>query len=267
MRQPSSFRGLKFDSPTVATMALSILLALAAIPTQAQTFKVIESFSGRNGAQPYAGLTPDGAGNFYGTTLAGGNMGCNSRLGCGTVFELSATSGSWTFTKLYNFTGGTDGWYPNAPVVIGPDGALYGTTEYGGYASSKQGYGTVFKLTPPATDCGISCPWTHTILYTFTDASDGAYPGTGPLTFDSAGNIYGTTEGGGLRRAPCSFEVGRCGVVYKLTPSGDSWTESVLYSFTGGLDGYLPVGSVTFDKHGNILGTTSEGGAYIYGTV
>ena len=193
---------------------------------------------------------------------------CNSQLGCGTVFELSPAGGGWTLTKLYNFTGGTDGYYPNAPLAIGPDGALYGTTEYGGDASSKQGYGTVFKLTPPTTDCGISCPWTHTILYAFTNGGDGAYPGTGALTFDSAGNLYGTTEGGGLSRAACAaVEVGRCGAVYKLTSTGAIWSESVIYSFTGGLDGYLPVGSVTFDKHGNILGTTSEGGTYSYGTV
>jgi uncharacterized repeat protein (TIGR03803 family) len=248
-------------------MTLSFVLIAAAISAQAQTFQVIESFSGRNGAQPYAGLTADGAGNFYGTTLAGGNMGCNSQLGCGTVFEMSPSGSGWTHTKLYNFQGGTDGWYPFAPVVLGPDGALYGTTQYGGYASSKQGYGTVFKLSPPAPNCGISCPWTHTILYTFTNGSDGEYPGYGPLTFDSAGNIYGTTYGGGLDRAACSFGTGRCGVVYKLTPSGGSWTESVVYSFPGDLDGYFPVGSVTFDKHGNILGTTNEGGAHFYGTV
>ncbi len=92
----------------------------------------------------------------------------------------------------------------------------------------------------------------QTVLYTFSGGSDGGYP-TSSLIFDSAGNLYGTTEFGGLGY----------GTVFELSPDGTGgWTETVLYSFTGGIDGANPTYSnVIFDSAGNLYGTTRRGGA------
>src|SRR5271168_1762200 len=115
----------------VAILATGFALAL---PAQAQTFSVLHNFSGGgDGANPYAGLTADRAGNFYGTAAAGGN------LGYGDVFKLTHSGSGWTLNPIYGFQGG-DGAGPLARVIFGPDGALYGTTSTGG-----QGGGTVFR--------------------------------------------------------------------------------------------------------------------------
>ncbi len=140
-------------------------------------------------------------------------------------------------------------------VVFGLDGALYGTTLYAG-----AGYGTVFKLQPPPTACKAAlCLWTKTELYQFEGDPDGAFPGYGDLTFYQ-GNIYGTTYNGG-------YSIGLGGTVYEMTPSGNDWTESVLYRFAGTPDGQLPANAVIFDSAGNLYSTTEEGGADGYGTV
>ncbi len=126
-------------------------------------------------------------------------------------------------------------------MVFGPGGLLYGTTsDYGAY-----GYGTVFSLQPPASACkSFLCPRLETILYNFTGAADGAYPGYGKLTFDQAGNLYGTTLYGGASGD---------GVVFKLTPSGSGWTESVIWDFP---NSGAPLSGVIFDSVGNLYGTT-----------
>ena len=155
-------------------------------------------------------------------------------------------------TSLYTFQDGQDGSDPWARVVFGPDGSLYGTTYSGGGSGCNQGYdigcGTVFKLRPPAHSCAAtSCPWNETVLYRFTGGDDGANPGAGDLIFDSAGNIYGTTMAGGSNGD---------GTVYKLTRSGNTWTESVLHSFSALQDnGRLPFGGVIL-VNGNLYGTT-----------
>ena len=91
---------------------------------------------------------------------------------------------------------------------------------------------------------------TQKVLYSFTGGDDGSQPYAGVI-FDGAGNLYGTTQSGGAHGA---------GVVFKLTPSQNGWTETVLYTFTGGTDGSLPLGGVVFDENGNIFGTSSNGG-------
>jgi uncharacterized repeat protein (TIGR03803 family) len=246
----------------------SLLLSTFTTIVHSQTLTVLHAFSGSpEGAYPYNGLTWDGKGNFYGTTSAGGNKGCTSNEGCGTVFKLARSGSAWVLTTLYRFQGHADGWEPFARVVFGLDGNLYGTTQYGGDPGTF-GYGTIFKLTPPAPGCQPSCKWTHTVLYRFSGGSDGANPGVGDLVFDTAGNIYGTTESGGTANSACALGNGTCGVVFVLSPSTTGWSESVIYSFTGGSDGDLPIGGVTFDSHGNLFGTASEGGASgAYGTV
>src|SRR5664280_220485 len=147
-----------------------------------------------------------------------------------------------------------------AGVTIGPDGNLYGTNTLG---SGSSNFGTVFKLSPPASVCrSTMCPWTETILYRFTGGSDGGVP-SGPVIFDSNGNLYGNTSYGGVTCGPGYS----CGVVYKLTRSGSSWTESVLHAFSGSPDGANPGGALVFDRAGNLYGTAGYGGSAHDGAV
>jgi len=220
-----------------AALVIAIVLTLTIVltkPAQAQTYKVIYNFTlNGTGYKPYAGLTMDAAGNLYGTT-----RGIN---GPGTVFKLTPKGSDWVFTLLHQFGAAGDGAIPWAGVVFGPDGTLYGTTASGG----ASGNGTVFNLSPPTTICrAVTCPWTETLLYNFTGGDD-AHPFLGDLVFDSAGNIYGTT--GSI--------LGASGVVYQLAPSGSGWTESVLLSGEGPVDG-----GVILDDAGNLYGTTVFGG-------
>lgn len=245
---------------TTAGLALAMLLALTitATPTAlAQSFTVIHNFTGGgDGDRPRAGLTKDAAGNLYGTTRDGGQHGY------GTVIKLAHKGSGWLLNPRYSFAGGDDGAYLDARVIIGPDGSLYGTTYVGGGSGcGGGGCGTVFKLTPPTTACKSAlCPWTETVLYRFAGApDDGQSPGFCDLVFDQAGNIYGTTQGGGLYN---------WGTVFKLKPSNGGWVESVLYSFTSGADGGSPTaGGVVFDNAGNLYGTAFLGGAYNTGVV
>jgi len=96
---------------------------------------------------------------------------------------------------------------------------------------------------------------TFKVLYSFTGGADGGTPEAG-LVFDAAGNLYGTTSGGG--DAGC-FN-GTCGVVFKLSPGARGWTESVLHTFTGGSDGGNPFDSPLLDAAGNLYGTAEVGG-------
>jgi uncharacterized repeat protein (TIGR03803 family) len=245
-----------------AGILLISLIGFAAVSAEAQTYTVLHNFSGGgDGREPYAGLSMDRAGNFYGTTVYGGNLNnCDLSYGCGVVFKLAREGSGWVLSALYTFQGGADGETPYAGVTVGPDGSLYGTTELGGMLTGCVGVGcgTVYKLTPPATVCkAVSCPWTKTVLYEFNGA-DGDEPLYGNLIFDQAGNLYGTTEAGGAYGA---------GTVYELTPSNGVWTESVLWSFTGGDDGRAPCSGVTFDSAGNLYGTTVFGGTNQAGNV
>jgi uncharacterized repeat protein (TIGR03803 family) len=204
------------------------------------TESVLYSFAGgTDGATPYAGVTFDASGNLYGTTQYGGVSSA------GTVFQLAPNSGgTWTETLFYSFTGGSDGANPYGGLIFDPSGNLYGTTYYGG----ASGDGVVYKLTPNSNGT-----WTESVLHTFTGGQDGSNPQQlGNLTFDPAGNLYGTALFGGGSGA---------GVVYKLTPnSNGTWTESVLYSFTGGKDGAYPSGTLIFDSAGRLYGNTQKGG-------
>jgi uncharacterized repeat protein (TIGR03803 family) len=238
-------------------VAVAVVLAALCIPTaQAQTGTVLHNFTdGGDGGGPEAGITFDQQGRIYGTASGGGSHGQ------GVVYRLVHQSGGWLFSPIYSFgSQGHDGSGPEARVLFGPDGLLYGTTYQGG----ARGYGTVFSLQPPASACkSFLCPWVETVLYSFTGGADGAYPQFGDLAFDQAGNIYGTTGNGGSGTGCGSFG---CGVVFTLTRSGGRWTESVLWSFTGGNDGSGPLSGVIFDSAGNLYGTTAFGGNFA-GTV
>jgi uncharacterized repeat protein (TIGR03803 family) len=187
------------------------------------TLTVLYSFIGGNDASPWAGLIADAAGNLYGTTEGGD--------GPGEVFQLTP---SGTLNVLHNFTG-RDGAVSHGTLIFDAAGNLYGTTHNGG----TSGYGTVFQLDPSGT---------LTVLHSFTGGSNGAYPEAGVIA-DMAGNLYGTTYGGGA---------GGQGTVFQLTPSG---TLTVLYSFTGGADGGRPGADLIADAAGNLYGTTALGGA------
>ena len=250
-----------FEIIRLAVMAVAVMLLALTVSAQAQTYNVVHSFTGPDGAAPNAGLTMDRAGNLYGTTTQGGN-------GHGTVFKLAREGSSWILTKLYSFGGGSDGATPYARVILGSDGTLYGTTAGGGGGACSGGCGTVFHLRPSPVVCrSIACPWTETILYRFTGGSDGAAPLFGDLVFDQAGNLYGTAAAGGITSGNCS-PVGGCGVVFELTPTHGGWTETVLHSFNlDGSDGYYPNSGVIFDSSGNLYGTTVYGGADNAGAV
>jgi uncharacterized repeat protein (TIGR03803 family) len=151
-------------------------------------------------------------------------------------------------TVLYNFTGGSDGGTPQAPLISDSSGNLYGTTLYGGaYA-----LGTVFELTPQ-----VGGGWTETVLHSFGNGSDGLAPWDG-VVFDVAGNLYGTTYGGGTHKF---------GTVFELSPqAGGGWAETVLHDFKAG-DGQQPTGGLILDTSGNLYGTTTQGGAFGEGVV
>jgi uncharacterized repeat protein (TIGR03803 family) len=155
---------------------------------------------------------------------------------------------------VYSFGGGPDGEYPSTDLVLDNAGVLYGTSVLGG----QFGSGTVFQLTPSGDG------WTHTVLYSFTSGADGAQP-YGGVTLDPQGNLYGSAVAGGSSVGSCAD--GGCGVVYKLTPSSDGWTQTVIHAFTGGKDGSGPGGALTIDKHGNLFGMAPTGGAFGLGVI
>jgi uncharacterized repeat protein (TIGR03803 family) len=189
---------------------------------------VLYSFTGgADGGYPEAGLVRDAAGNFYGTTVFGGDLTCNFGQGCGTVFKLTLAGKE---TVLHTFAGGTDGIWPYAGLVRDAAGNLYGTTDKGGVFSS----GTLFRL--DATGKETVFPF-----------SGGANLPAG-LVRDSAGNLYGTTRAGGAHRF---------GSIFKLDTVGKM---TVLYSFTGGAnDGGYPLSGLFRDFAGNLYGTTWSG--------
>jgi uncharacterized repeat protein (TIGR03803 family) len=244
----------------VVGLAVAVMLMLTAGTAQAQTYQVIHNFAGGlDGSEPTSGVTFDAAGNLYGTTFEGDAL-------TGTVYKLTKKSSSWLLIPLYLFKqGGSNGAIPYARVIIGNNGSLYSTTGFGGNSQNcSDGCGVVFNMKPtPNPPTTPLTPWIETPLYRFGGGSDGANPYGADLIFDQAGNIYGTTYGGGT--GSCS---GGCGTVYKLTPSNGSWTESILYTFTqSGGDGQHPWGGVIFDPSGNLYGTTVYGGAYGNGAI
>lgn len=232
----------------MAILSLSCAVGASA----ASGLKVLHAFGlngGGGGSSLYGSLIQDAAGNLYGTAEFGG------KYGSGVVYRLSPqASGKWTETVLHSFRGGkNDGATPHDALVMDAAGNLYGTTTAGGSGKCNTGCGIVFELSPTA-----SGPWNETVLHLFASGTDGANPYSGVI-FDGAGNLYGTTVGGGIY----GF-----GILYKLSPAGSgSWTESVLYSFGGVFFGGAPWAAPVFDNAGNLYGTTYKGGEALLGTV
>jgi uncharacterized repeat protein (TIGR03803 family) len=255
---------------------------------------VLYSFaSGTGGANPQSGLIFDSAGNLYGTTSTGGanglgtvfklsrfggwteraiypiftNTGCSRGsagltmdsagnifgVGCETVFELSPKGkGGWNSTAIYTFPGSLrDGVDPQGTPVLDKAGNLYGTT----WAGGSNNHGMVYKLSPGKTG------WTEKSLYSFKGPKkDGNGPGG--LVFDTAGNIYGTTFGGG---GGDSY-----GAIFELVAAigKGRYQEKILWSFEDIYkyqDGIEPVAGLVLDGAGNLYGTTSIGGNVLTG--
>jgi len=217
-----------------------ILFELKPGPTK-WTEKVLYTFAGgSDAAWPNESLVFDQGGNLYGASYQGGGSGCGG-YGCGTVFELVHTRKRWHEKVLYAFTGGKDGAQPYESVILDSAGKLYGTTFGGGDA---KGHGVVFELRL------VKGVWKEKVLYKFRGGDDGANPYVNVI-FGSDGALYGATDQAGANQN---------GVLFKLTPANGHWTQSVLYAFTGGTDGGLPLSGLTFDQAGNIYGVTVQGG-------
>lgn len=283
---------------SVLVLAFAIQESFAQSPVTPQ-FTGLYQFEGTpDGATPLAGLTRDRKGNLYGTTDWGG------AIGLGTVFEFDRSGhesvlhhmsqlspldwkeGVHPSTRLVldkdgnllgtNNDGGTfffwgtlyklsrNGEYsvlmnfssaqgagPDADLLLDPDGNLYGGTAAGGQQTCPlEGCGVVFRLDRSGQ---------YTILHYFSDVPDGWYPNS--LIRNEDGTLYGTTVAGG-NSGICSF--GSCGTIFKLAPQGE---ETILYRFTGGLDGGNPRAGLVPDREGNLYGTASIGGAYGYGVI
>jgi uncharacterized repeat protein (TIGR03803 family) len=218
------------------TVMLALGLMLSAGAGAASKYKTLHTFKGKDGGFPIGNLIFDAAGNLYGATIVGG------AYRKGTVFKLTPNSdGSWTESVLHSFCPVThphcaDGATPSAQgLVFGSTGNLYGTTGWGGGGDSV---GTVFKLTPQPDGT-----WTESVIHRFL-----RHPAANPyagLTFDAAGNLYGT-----------AFDGIQAGAVFKLAPRSDgSWAYSVLHVFRG-KPAMNPLGGLVLDDAGNLYGTT-----------
>jgi uncharacterized repeat protein (TIGR03803 family) len=226
------------------------------------TETILHSFqSGNDGSAPSSGVILDSKGALYGETLYGG-VDNN-----GVVFKLTPPGmqgGIWAESILYGFcpvdNNCMDGANPLGGLVFDKKGNLYGTTYEGGPEGCC---GVVFELIKPS---GKQAAWTENPLYTFVGNYNGQADGYSPeagVIFDKAGNLYGTTLRGG--NSPACGALG-CGTVFELSPEGESWTESILYSFQGTGDGEYVVAGLVFDKSGALYGTTVYGGTG-YGNV
>jgi uncharacterized repeat protein (TIGR03803 family) len=164
-------------------------------------------------------------------------------------FTLAANAATYKETTLYSFKGQKDANGPLAPLVADAGGNLYGIASEGGGGCTGKGCGAVFELSPSSTG------YTETIIYAFKNVPDGEYPET--LLMDSNGNLFGSTFFGGSEGG---------GIIFELSPSGSTWTETILYNFTGFSDGGAPV-ALVFDGQGGLYGAANQGGATNEGAI
>jgi hypothetical protein len=237
----------------------------------AWTETVLYVFQGNaknDGASPFGGLVMDSSGNLYGTTAYGGTGDCmllGSKLGCGSVFELSPPArkgGTWTERILYSFPNSKRGYVPWGNLVFDKSGNLYGSTIYGGDGGTTCDLfyggqcGVVFELSPPKQKGG---KWTEKVLHSFAGGKDGANP-NGALILDNKGAVYGTTYIGGYN-CPHNSNQG-CGTVFELKPpatKGSAWTENVMYRFNPARSYEAwPMAGLIMDRNGHLFGTTHE---------
>ncbi len=287
----TSVQGGNFSSGTIFRLSPSI---------NGWVHTVLYSFTGgADGGEPYKGATLDAQGNIYATAGVGGRyVGPCSDTGCGTVFKLTRSGDTYIPRVIHSFTGGTDGFGPGSGVTVDQNGNIYGLTPTGGTygfgvvyelirnntgsyteriihaftggddglgasagrlifdkagnlygvttVGGRNGAGVVFELLRTASGF-----WGFKTLFSFNGEPDAGFP-YGALVFDTNGNLYGTTYYAGQNDL---------GSVYELTRQNSTWNETLLYSFKGGTDGSGPISNLVFDAHGNLYGTTSEGGS------
>lgn len=217
------------------------------------TESILYNFNSLHGYESVAPVILDSSGALYGTTEQGGTR--QPLVGySGVVFKLTPPAAGhtvWQQTTLYNFAGDANGGSPVAGLCRDAAGSLYGTTQLGG-----AGFGTVFKLTPPASGHTV---WGFETLYQFKGGTDGAEPVAG-VVVDAKDVVYGTTsdQSNSLVGGNSSY-----GTIFKLTPppkGKTAWTKSLVHRFTDGTDGGLPVSDLLIDAKGALYGTTETGG-------
>ncbi|HVM92550.1 MAG TPA: choice-of-anchor tandem repeat GloVer-containing protein [Terriglobales bacterium] len=243
-----SHLGLRTSRCVFCSAFLVFLIAALCPGVESQTYSVLHTFCSQadcaDGAYPYSGVMMDSEGNLYGTTALGGLPDLCTiaySVGCGVVFKLDMAGNE---TALYAFSA-PDGDNPEAGLIRDANNNLYGMTLYGGNENrpcNTGGCGVVFRVTPGGAE---------SVLYAFKGEEDGAFP-SGSLLFDTAGNLYGTTQNAsnhGPREA---------GVVFRLAANGE---ETVLHTFPAYKgDGRDPNGFLLLDAQGNLYGTTVWGG-------
>ncbi|HMN74329.1 MAG TPA: hypothetical protein PKA55_20895 [Rhodoblastus sp.] len=225
--------------------AFFLLASPGSISSALAQESVIFTFFGARGAAPVGPLAVGDDGSLYGTTLGGGANGTT-----GTVFRLTPPvppATNWKETVLYSFAAPKDGYNPPGGVIFGPDGALYGTTWFGGSYDS----GTIFKLSPPPEG---QTAWKETVLHSFQARSAGTIF-FASIIFGPDDAIYGTTSNGGASDG---------GTVFKLAPPtapATNWNFTTLHAFRGSPDGVYPTGGIIFGPDGALYGTTQRGGS------
>jgi uncharacterized repeat protein (TIGR03803 family) len=217
----------------VLVRALSFSVLVLALPAWSQNYKVIYAFTGQNNLSAGSTIARDKLGNFYGTSIT------NS----GAIYKISPTGKE---TTLHQFSGPPDGSYPDGVLVVDKDGAIYGTTLYGGTSTFQycggSGCGTLFKLTSSGA---------YTVLHSFdAPPADGIEPFAG-VALGPNGTLYGTTYYGGTGN---SGNEGN-GTIFEFA----NGSETVLYNFTDGADGGLP-GAALLIYSRALYGTTVFGG-------
>jgi hypothetical protein len=218
----------------------------------AWSFAVLYSFDcSLGGGFPHGNVIFGPDGNLYGTGVCGGKYA--DRANGGVVFELihpAVQGGAWTETVIHSFGLGDDGTAPQGGLAFDRKGNIYGTT----FDDGQYGFGVVYELSPPAQRGG---EWTETLLHSFGGGNDGFWSGAG-VAVDTTGNLYGTTEFGGIYTSYC--ESG-CGIVFELSPpatQGGAWAYAIIHEFNGD-DGASPLDPLILDKADNLYGTTSLG--------
>lgn len=266
--------GFSFACSSILVSCATALIAGGAFAAGPKE-EILYKFHGSDGSYPDAAMIAGKDGTLYGTTATGGNGPCsqNDITGCGTIFALSPPmkkGGSWKHTVLYNFQGGTDGAFPNAPLIADSNGNLFGVTSQGGKADCSRlgltGCGTAFELAKSGGQ------WTETVLYTFKGnprgEGDGDFANPSRVALGETGNLYGIAHDGG--RCYTKSETGTScdggGFALKKSRSG-AWSEKIIYRFEGKSHADNRPGGGVLDSQGNLYGTSLGGGAYGYGGI